>query len=43
LLERWYRQEQNYYAMFARMETAMSKLQAQQNSLSQIMAQSQAK
>jgi len=38
LLERWYRQEQNYYAMFARMETAMSKLQAQQNSLAQIMA-----
>jgi len=39
LLERWYRQENNYYAMFARMETAMSKLQAQQNSLAQIMAQ----
>ncbi|GBU21880.1 flagellar hook-associated protein [Fibrobacteres bacterium R8-0-B4] len=38
LLERWYRQEENYYAMFARMETAMSKLQAQQNSLAQIMA-----
>ncbi|MDR2591660.1 MAG: flagellar filament capping protein FliD [Chitinispirillales bacterium] len=38
LLERWYRQENNYYAMFARMETAMSKLQAQQNSLAQIMA-----
>jgi len=39
LLERWYRQENAYYAMFARMETAMSKLQAQQNSLAQIMAQ----
>ncbi len=39
LLERWYRQENNYYAMFSRMETAMSKLQAQQNSLAQIMAQ----
>jgi flagellar hook-associated protein 2 len=38
MLERWYRQEQNYYMMFARMETAMSKLQAQQNSLAQIMA-----
>jgi len=40
LLERWYRQENNYYAMFARMETAMAKLQAQQNSLAQIMASS---
>jgi len=40
LLERWYRQENNYYMMFARMETAMSKLQAQQNSLAQIMAAS---
>jgi flagellar hook-associated protein 2 len=40
LLERWYRQENAYYAMFARMETAMSKMQAQQNSLAQMMAQS---
>jgi flagellar hook-associated protein 2 len=40
LLEKWYRQENTYYMMFARMETAMSKLQAQQNSLAQIMAQS---
>ena len=39
LMERWYRQENAYYAMFARMETAMSKLQSQQNSLAQIMAQ----
>jgi flagellar hook-associated protein 2 len=38
LLERWYRQENAYYMMFARMETAMSKLQSQQNSLAQIMA-----
>jgi flagellar hook-associated protein 2 len=39
LLERWYRQENAYYAMFARMETAMSKMQSQQNSLASIMAQ----
>jgi len=39
LLERWYRQENSYYAMFARMETAMAKMQSQQNSLAQIMAQ----
>ena len=39
LLEKWYSQEKSYYAMFARMETAMSKMQAQQNSLAQMMAQ----
>jgi flagellar hook-associated protein 2 len=39
LLDKWYRQENAYYMMFARMETMMSKLQAQQNSLAQIMAQ----
>jgi flagellar hook-associated protein 2 len=38
LLAKWYRQEETYYMMFARMETAMSKLQSQQNSLAQIMA-----
>jgi flagellar hook-associated protein 2 len=38
LLERWYRQENAYYAMFARMETAMSKMNAQQNSLASILA-----
>jgi flagellar hook-associated protein 2 len=39
LLERWYRQENAYYAMFARMETAMAKMQTQQNSLASLMAQ----
>jgi flagellar hook-associated protein 2 len=39
LLERWNRQENTYYAMFARMETAMAKMQAQQNSLASLMAQ----
>jgi len=39
LLERWYRQENSYYAMFARMETAMAKMQSQQNSLASLMAQ----
>jgi len=37
LLERWYRQEDSYYAMFARMETAMAKMQSQQSSLAQLM------
>jgi len=40
LLERWYRQEDRYYQMFARMESAMMKMQSQQNSLASLMAQS---
>jgi len=39
LLERWYRQEDQYYKMFARMETAMMRMQSQQNSLASLMAQ----
>jgi flagellar capping protein FliD len=39
LLERWYRQENAYYMMFSRMETAMGRMQAQQNSLGQILSQ----
>ena len=37
LLERWRRQEATYYQMFARMESAMMKLQTQQNNLASIM------
>ncbi|MDR2578549.1 MAG: flagellar filament capping protein FliD [Chitinispirillales bacterium] len=40
LLDRWYRQENSLYAMFARMETMMMRMQAQQNSLASLMAQS---
>jgi len=43
LLERWYRQEDMYYRMFSRMESAMMKMQSQQNSLASLMAQSGAK
>jgi len=39
LIERWKRQEKSYYQMFARMETAMMKLQGQQNNLASLMAQ----
>jgi len=39
LLDRWKRQEQSYYQMFARMESAMMKLQTQQNNLASLMAQ----
>jgi flagellar hook-associated protein 2 len=39
LLERWYRQESMYLRQFSRMETAMSKMTAQQNSLAGLMAQ----
>jgi flagellar capping protein FliD len=38
LLDRWYRQEQSYYMMFARMETAMMRMQSQQNSLAAILS-----
>ncbi|MDR0305276.1 MAG: flagellar filament capping protein FliD [Chitinispirillales bacterium] len=37
LLDRWRRQENTYYQMFARMETAMSKLNAQQSKLAGLM------
>jgi flagellar hook-associated protein 2 len=39
LLERWYRKESQYYKMFARMESAMMKMQSQQNSLASLAAQ----
>jgi flagellar capping protein FliD len=38
LLERWYRQENTYYQMFARMETALAQMQSQQNNLASLMA-----
>jgi len=39
LLDRWKRQEEKYYQMFARMESSMMKMQSQQNSLASLMAQ----
>jgi len=39
LIDRWKRQEQSYYQMFARMETMMMRLQTQQNNLASLMAQ----
>ena len=39
LLERWYRKESQYYKMFAKMESAMMKMQSQQNSLASLAAQ----
>jgi len=39
LIDRWKRQEKSYYDMFSRMESAMMKLQTQQNNLASLMAQ----